>query len=94
MRKTIFLMLALLALPIVLAQSETLNQTGNETGLANQTAPWYDSYVQGILAGDTVTLITAVIGLLFVYIFGKLAFKFIKWAIIILLIILIFRLLF
>jgi len=79
----------LLFLPIVLAQNESNNQTTNQTS-----ANWYDSYVSGIFSGDTFTLVTVIIGLTLVYIFGKIAFKFIKWAIIILIIILIFKLIF
>lgn len=71
----------------VLAQNETINET------TNASLPWYDSYVSGVLSGDTITLITAIIGLTFVYIFGKIAFRFIKWAIIILVILLLIRIL-
>ena len=92
MKNTIILLtLALLFIPLVYAQNESSNETVNQTIVEPQ---WYDSYVSGVLAGDTIALITAIIGLAAVYIFGKIAFRFIKWAIIILVIVLIFKVVF
>ncbi|VVB74147.1 Uncharacterised protein [Candidatus Tiddalikarchaeum anstoanum] len=86
------LLIFLLSIPAVLALNETANNTQVNYTSTNQT--WYDSYVQKVLEGDSFTIILAIVGLLFVYVFGKIAFKFIKWAVILLVIYLIFKVIF
>jgi len=92
MRKTIFLSLLFL---FSVAFCQELNESTNQT-LTNEslTSPWYGEYYGKIVAGDNYTLIALIIGLTLAYLIGKFAFKFIKIAIIILLIILILRIIF
>jgi uncharacterized membrane protein AbrB (regulator of aidB expression) len=83
------LILLILLVPLVFAQEvEHYNETSNETIIANETRPWYEEYTGDLLEGSNLTLITVIIGLILVYLLGKIAFKLIKWAIIILAIIL------
>ena len=89
MRKTTILLLLLVLVPLACSQNET---TTNET-MTNQTN-WYDSYLEKAMSADIMTIISVIIGLLLVYILGKLAFKLIKWAVIILAIILLIRMIF
>lgn len=71
------LILALIILtPLVFAANETSNDT---TG--NQTI-WYEQVMSKVSEGDTITLVSILIGLIIVNFLGKLAFKLIKWAII------------
>jgi len=82
--------MCLLFLPLVFAQ----NNTETNDSMVNNTANWYDSYLNVVLSADVTTLITIIIGLVLVYLLGKVAFKLIKWIIIILAIILLVRLVF
>lgn len=90
MKKTNILLLVLLFAPIVFAQNETINDTTNQS-ITNQT--WYGDFTSEIMQGDNLTMLTIIIGLVLVYLLGKIAFKLIKWAIIILAIILVLKIL-
>ena len=96
MKKIAIILLTVLLFSTVLAQNETPtlyeNQTNNNNTITNQT--WYAEYTNEILAGDNLTLLFIIGGLILVYIFGKIAFKLIKWAIIILAIILVLKIIF
>ncbi|MDD4353889.1 MAG: hypothetical protein PHN56_05530 [Candidatus Nanoarchaeia archaeon] len=78
-----------------LAFCQDLNETYNET-LINDSlvSPWYVNYGNKILNSDNSTLIAIIIGLGLAYLIGKMAFKFIKISIIILLIILLIKIIF
>ncbi len=91
MKKLIILASILLFLPVFSQNiSESINETFNDTSSAN----WYSNITNKVFEGDTSIIIYAIIGLALVYVFGKIAFKFIKVAIIILLIILLLRFIF
>lgn len=94
MKKTTTILLLMLVLTIVFAQpvlfNET-NQTGSNETLTNDTSAWYEEYTSDFTSGDNLTILTVIIGLILVYVFGKIAFKIIKWAIIILLVILVLK---
>jgi divalent metal cation (Fe/Co/Zn/Cd) transporter len=83
MKKTIILVLLVLMPLIAFSQNETSNQT-----ISNETMPWYEEYYNKALETDSLTLISIIVGLITVYFLGKFAFKLIKWAIIILAVIL------
>jgi hypothetical protein len=75
--------------------SEELNTSINTT-LINESiiSPWYSNYTDKFLSSDNAGLIAIIIGLGLAYFIGKFAFKFIKLAIIILLILLLVRIIF
>lgn len=79
------LLILLVCIPIVFAQNETTNQTTNDTSI------WYEDYAENLMGGDSLTLLAVLVGLVFVYFFGKIAFKLIKWVIIIVAILLLLR---
>lgn len=74
---------------------DDLNTSSNET-LINDSilTPWYNDYADKFLSSDNSGLIAIIIGLGLAYFIGKFAFKFIKLAIIILLILLLIRIIF
>ncbi len=76
-------------------QNESLNQTNitqNNITQGNITdSPWHK--ISG-LEGPTMTTLTILIVLVVAYILGKIAFRILKWVIIITLLILIFQILF
>ena len=88
MKKITILLLSLVLFSVVYAQNETLNDT-----ISNETE-WYQGYVDKAVETDTMTIISVIIGLILVYLLGKLAFKLIKWTIIILAIILALKMIF
>jgi hypothetical protein len=91
MKKLIVLASLLLFLPVFSQNaSESINETFNDTNSAN----WYSGIVTKAVENDNLIIIYAIIGLALVYVFGKIAFKFIKVAIIILLIILLLKFIF
>jgi hypothetical protein len=92
MKKLIALLMILLAAP---AFCQDFNESTNETFVNDSlVAPWYETYSNKVLNSDNSTLIAAIIGLSLAYFLGKIAFKFIKVTVIILLIILILKVIF
>ena len=89
MKKLSIIVLLLVLISIVYAQNETLNETS--TNMTSNQTQWYQSYLDKATASDNMTIISVIIGLLLVYLLGKLAFKLIKWAVIILAIILLIK---
>jgi Ca2+-dependent lipid-binding protein len=71
-----------------------LNNSYNETLLNDSALPWYAEYGNKFLSSDNSGLVAIIIGLSLAYLIGKFAFKFIKLAVIILLIILLVRIIF
>ena len=90
MRKELLLLLLVLTPLTAYSQNETMNETLNET-FTNASSTWYDSYINNVMNNDVITLASIILGLVVVYFLGKIAFKFIKWIIIILIIILALR---
>ena len=85
MKKTITLLLIVFLISATYCQ----NQTSNET-FTNMTAgekPFFDTQ------GPEMTTLTTLIIMVAVYVLGKIAFRFLKWGIIITLIVLIFQIL-
>jgi Ca2+-dependent lipid-binding protein len=66
----------------------------NEAFLNDSALPWYAGYGDKFLSSDNSGLIAIIIGLSLAYLIGKIAFKFIKLTVIILLIILLIRIIF
>ena len=87
------LLLTIFLLPVVFAANQTTNQTSNQTVL-NQTTMWYEPYLKQVTATDLTTLIVLLTGLILVYLLGKFAFSLIKWAIIILAVIIALKFIF
>jgi Ca2+-dependent lipid-binding protein len=74
---------------------EDLNSSYNNTLINDSlSSPWYVNYGNKFLSSDNSGLIAIIIGLGLAYFIGKIAFKFIKLAIIILLIMLLLRIIF
>jgi len=73
---------------------QELNESANNTLINESLTPWYQEYGNKIISADNSTLIALIIGLGLAYLLGKVAFKFIKITIIILLIILLLRIIF
>ncbi|MBN1924174.1 MAG: hypothetical protein JW791_05475 [Nanoarchaeota archaeon] len=90
MKKTILLLIIALTPLLGFSQNETINATVNDT-FTNATMPWYQNYVDTLMSADILTLASIIVGLLIVEFLGRIAFKFIKWIIIILIIILALR---
>lgn len=93
MRKFLtILMIGLLLIPVT-AQNESSNGTVNNNTQVNETE-WYTKYWNEVTNTDILTLVSVLVGLILIYVLGKVAFKLIKWAIIIIAIILVLSLLF
>jgi hypothetical protein len=89
--KKLIILASILLLP---AFGQNISETINESLNNSLSDSWYSDIAGKVFEGDTSVIFYAVIGLALVYFFGKIAFKFIKVAIIVLLIILLLRLIF
>jgi len=91
MKRELVLLSLVFFIPLIFADNESMNESNN---LTSGNSTWYGNYLENIGNIDVTTIVAVIIGLLLVNFFGKIAFKLIKWVVIILLIILLVRLVF